>query len=50
MFGYVSKQYPFAENIISTVGPLESTRAGVRNGAEALIPEIDRLASTTAPT
>jgi hypothetical protein len=47
---YVSKQYPFAENIVSSVGTLEATRAGVRNGADDLVPEIDRLASTTGPT
>jgi hypothetical protein len=47
---YVSKQYPFAENIISSVGTLEATRAGVRNGADDLVPELDRLASTTGPT
>ncbi len=47
---YVSKQYPFAENIVSSVGTLEATRAGVRNGAEDLVPELDRLAFTTGPT
>jgi len=47
---YVSKQYPFAENIISSVGTLEATRAGVRNGADGLLPELDRLASTTGPS
>ncbi len=47
---YVSKQYPFAENIVSSVGTLEATRAGVRNGADDLVPELDRLASTTGPT
>jgi hypothetical protein len=43
---YVSKQYPFAENILTSVGALTATRAGVRNGADALVPELDRLAST----
>jgi hypothetical protein len=47
---YVSKQYPFAENIATSVGALTATRAGVRNGADALVPELDRLASTAAST
>jgi len=47
---YVSKQYPFAENIVASLGTLAATRAGVRNGAEALIPELDYLASTAALT
>ncbi len=47
---YVSKQYPFAENIVTSVGALTATRAGVRNGADALVPELDRLASTAAST
>jgi hypothetical protein len=46
---YVSKQYPFAENIGASVGALAATQAGVRNGAAALVPELDRLASTPAP-
>jgi len=47
---YVSKQYPFAENIATSVGALTATRAGVRNGADALVPELDRLASTAPST
>jgi hypothetical protein len=47
---YVSKEYPFAENIATSVGALAATRAGVRNGAEALLPELNRLASTAALT
>lgn len=47
---YVSKQYPFAENVGASVGALDATRAGVRNGAEALLPELDRLAAPANPT
>lgn len=44
---YVSKQYPFAENIGASFGTLDATRAGVRNGADGFIAELDRLASNS---
>ncbi len=37
---YVSKQYPWAENVADSFGTLDATRAGIRNGAEALLAEL----------
>ena len=37
---YVSKQYPFAENVAYSFGTLDASRAGIRRGAEALLAEL----------
>lgn len=37
---YVSKQYPFAENIAASFGSLDAARAGIRNGSEDLIGQL----------
>jgi hypothetical protein len=37
---YVTKQYPMAEDVLASVGPLDATRAGVRDGAEALLTQL----------
>lgn len=34
---YVSKEYPLAEDIRSSVGPLGAAEAGIRRGADALV-------------
>ena len=37
---YVSKQYPGAMNIKASVGPLDSAKAGIDTGAEAVVTQL----------
>jgi hypothetical protein len=36
LLAYVAKQYPWAENVLASFGPLDASRAGIRTGAAAL--------------
>jgi Protein of unknown function (DUF3313) len=38
---YVAKQYPAAENLFASFGTSAASRAGVRNGAKALVAQLD---------
>ena len=38
---YVSKQYPFAENLFASFGTSDASRAGIRNGAKDLMAQLD---------
>ena len=40
---FVEKQYPVAENVTVSLLPLDATRAGIRNGADDLIAELDSI-------
>ena len=37
---YVSKQYPFAENVLASFGTLDASRAGIRNGSHDLLAQL----------
>ncbi|TNC96903.1 MAG: hypothetical protein FD119_1409 [Stygiobacter sp.] len=37
---YVTKQYPWAENIAASFGTLDASKAGIRNGAELLLAQL----------
>lgn len=37
---YVSKQYPFAENVAASFGTLDASRAGIRNGSDDLLAQL----------
>jgi Protein of unknown function (DUF3313) len=37
---YVSKQYPAAENVAASFGTLDASKAGIRNGAQALLKQL----------
>ncbi len=37
---YVSKQYPFAENVLASFGTLDASRAGIRNGSQDLLAQL----------
>ncbi|BAI71766.1 hypothetical protein AZL_011280 [Azospirillum sp. B510] len=39
---YVSKQYPWAENVFASFGTLDAARAGIRVGADDLIVQLGR--------
>lgn len=39
---YVSKQYPWAENVFASFGTLDAARAGIRMGADDLIVQLGR--------
>ena len=38
---YVTKQYPFAENLFASFGTSAASRAGIRNGAKYLVTQLD---------
>ena len=38
---YVTKQYPFAENLFASFGTSAASKAGIRNGAKALVAQFD---------
>ncbi len=40
LLAYIAKQYPLAENIATSFGPLDASRAGVRAGARALLAQL----------
>jgi len=37
---FVSKQYPWAENVADSFGTLDASKAGIRNGAAALLAQL----------
>lgn len=41
---YVTKQYPFAENLFASFGTSAASRAGIRNGARDLVTQLDSSA------
>jgi hypothetical protein len=40
LLAYVSKQFPWAEDVTASFGPLDAARAGIRNGADDLLTEL----------
>ncbi len=37
---YVSKQYPFAENVAASFGTLDASKSGIRKGADLLVDQL----------